>query len=142
MQLPGSDGVHVYIAVKDGTDIVRFLQTLHARCWLAGFGWLMVGAGGQLLERSIVDRMVGAPERLIFEGGPLLDPPLQQDKKSRRPVAVEGDALDTLAACPPLTIVEISRLRQLKAKWSQQLASESAKARRFHYQAVEALGGD
>ena len=49
-----------------------------------GFGWYMVGAGGQLLERSIVDRMVGAPERLVFEGAPVLDPPLAQDQESRR----------------------------------------------------------
>ena len=81
-QLPGSDGVHIYVAVQDGTDIERFLKTLHARCWLAGFGWMMVGAGGQLLERSIVDRMVGAPERLVFEGGPILDPPLRRTRKA------------------------------------------------------------
>ena len=128
-RLPGSDGVHVYVAVQDGTDVERFLKTLHARCWLAGFGWMMVGAGGQLLERSIVDRMVGAPERLVFEGGPILDPPLRQDKESRRPIAIEGDALDTVGACPPLTIAETAQLRELKAKWAHRLAGESAKVR-------------
>jgi hypothetical protein len=128
-RLPGSDGVHVYVAVQDGSDIERFLKTLHARTWLAGFGWVMVGAGGQLLERSIVDRMVGAPERLVFEGGPILDPPLRQDKESRRPIAIEGDALDTVAACPPLTIAETAQLRELKAKWSHRLAGDSAKVR-------------
>ena len=128
-RLPGSDGVHVYVAVQDGTDVERFLKTLHARCWLAGFGWMMVGAGGQLLERSIVDRMVGAPERLVFEGGPILDPPLRQDKESRRPIAIEGDALDTVGTCPPLTIAETAQLRELKAKWAHRLAGESAKVR-------------
>jgi hypothetical protein len=128
-RLPGSDGVHVYVAVQDGSDIERFLKTLHARTWLAGFGWVMVGAGGQLLERSIVDRMVGAPERLVFEGGPILDPPLRQDKESRRPIAIEGDALDTVAACPPLTIAETAQLRELKANWSHRLAGDSAKVR-------------
>ena len=128
-RLPGSDGVHVYVAVQDGTDVERFLKTLHARCWLAGFGWMMVGAGGRLLERSIVDRMVGAPERLVFEGGPILDPPLRQDKESRRPIAIEGDALDTVGACLPLTIAETAQLRELKAKWAHRLAGESAKVR-------------
>ena len=90
----------------------------------------MVGAGGQLLERSIVDRMVSGPERLIFEGGPVLDPPLCQDKESRRPVAVEGDVLDTVIACPPLSIVELSQLETLRAKWSSRLAGEAGKARR------------
>ena len=127
--LPGSDGVHVYVAVKDGTDSERFLRTLHERCWLAGLGWMMVSASGALLERSIVDRMVGGPERLVFEGGPVLVPPLQQDKESRRPIAVDGAALDTVAVCPPLSIVERARLDELKAKERERLAPEMAKAR-------------
>ena len=101
-RLPGSEGRHVYLLVQDGTDVERFLRALHDRCWLAGLGWMMVGAAGQLLERSVIDRMVGGPERLVFEGGPVLEPPLEQDRESRRPVAVDGDALDTVAACPPL----------------------------------------
>ena len=127
--LPESDGVHVYVAAKDGADSERFLRALHDRCWLAGFGWMMVSSSGALLERSIVDRMVGGPERLVFEGGPVLVPPLQQDKESRRPIAVEGAALDTVAVCPPLTIVERSRLEELKARERERLAPEMAKAR-------------
>jgi hypothetical protein len=69
---PGSGGLHGYVTIADGTDAVRFLKALHARCWLAGLGWFNVGAAGQLLERSIVDRMVGAPERLVFEGPPVV----------------------------------------------------------------------
>jgi hypothetical protein len=71
-ELPGSDGQHIYLMVTDGSDGGRFLRALHVRCWLAGLGWMMVGASGQLLERSIVDRMVDAPERLVFEGAPVL----------------------------------------------------------------------
>ena len=127
--LPESDGVHVYVAAKDGADSERFLRALHDRCWLAGFGWMMVSPSGALLERSIVDRMVGGPERLVFEGGPVLVPPLQQDKESRRPIAVDGVALDTVAVCPPLTIVERSRLDELKARERERLAPEMAKAR-------------
>lgn len=128
-RLPGSGGLHVYLSVCDGADVDRFLTALHGRCWLAGYGWLMVGAGGQLLERSIVDRMVGAPERLVFEGGPILEPPLGQDRESRRPVPVDGGALDTATACPPLSIVETAKLRELRAKQAHRLAPESAKAR-------------
>jgi hypothetical protein len=127
--LPGSDGVHVYVAEKDGADSERFLRALHDRCWLAGFGWMMVSTSGALLERSIVDRMVGGPERLVFEGGPVLVPPLQQDKESRRPIAVDGVLLDTMAVCPPLSIVERARLDELKARERERLAPEMAKAR-------------
>ena len=88
----------------------------------------MVGAGGQLLERSIVDRMVGAPERLVFEGRPILEPPLAQDRESRRPVPGRRCARHGYA-CPPLTIVETAKLRALKAKEAHRLAPESAKAR-------------
>ena len=95
-------GQHVYLLALDGADVERFVLDAHARCWLAGFGWMMVGAGGQLLERSIVDRMVAAPERLWFEGAPILVPPLEQDAEARRARVVEGEILDTLVACPPL----------------------------------------
>jgi hypothetical protein len=128
-KIAGSDGEHIYILVQDGGDVGRFLRDLHARCWLAGFGWLMVGAGGQLLDRSIVDRTVGAPERLVFEGEPILDPPLRQDRESRRPIPFDGAALDTIATCSPLTIVQTAKLNSLKAKEKYRLESHSAKAR-------------
>jgi hypothetical protein len=129
-RLAGSNGLHIYIAVKDSSDIDRFIRTLHDRCWLAGFGWMMVGARGQLLERSIVDRMVGAPERLIFEGAPVLEPPLAQDQEARRPDVADGDVLGTVSACPPLSLLETARLRELRAKAAHGLIGESAKARR------------
>ena len=127
--LPGSKGLHVYVAVKDSSDIERFLKTLHERCWLAGFGWLMVGAGGQLLDRSIVDRMVGTPERLVFEGAPVLVPPLAQDESSRRPEVVEGVLVDTLEICPPLSLREIAELNKLRAIAEQRLIPAAAEAR-------------
>jgi hypothetical protein len=123
----GSQGRHLFVLVKDGSDIDRFLRDLHGRCWLHGFGWRMVGRGGQFLDRSIVDRMVGAPERLVFEGAPILVPPLAQDPDSRRPIATEGEALDTLKACPPLTIVEKAQIAKLMAQTKQQLAPAAAK---------------
>ena len=51
--------------------------------------------------------MVGAPERLVFEGRPICVEPVEQDQELRRPQAFEGVAIDTIAACPPLTIVEL-----------------------------------
>jgi hypothetical protein len=127
--VPGSNGLHIYLGVKDAADSERFLKALHARCWLAGFGWMMVGAGGQLLERSIVDRMVGAPERLVFEGAPILLEPLAQSAEARQPHVVEGDWLDTRTICPPLTVLEKAELAQLHAKAKHELAGDSARAR-------------
>jgi hypothetical protein len=128
-KFPGSGGLHGYVAIADGADAVRFLKTLHARCWLAGFGWMNVGSAGQLLERSIIDRMVGAAERLVFEGPPVVEPPLHQDAAARRPSVVAGDVLDSLAACPPLSIIESQAFDQLRAQERVCLAPECAAKR-------------
>jgi hypothetical protein len=127
--VPGSDGRHLYICVRDGADVGRFLRALHDRCWLAGYGWLMVGAAGQLLERSIVDFTVGSPERLVFEGPPVLEPPLAQDVALREPLVTEGATLDTASACPALTIVEMARKRELRVREELRLADAVAAAR-------------
>jgi hypothetical protein len=129
MPVGGSGGEHVYPLVADATDIPRFLDTLHARCWLAGFGWMVVGVAGQLLERSIVDRSVGAPERLVFEGPPIVVPPLAQDAEARQPKYFEGGMLDTRAACPPLTKDEQKRFDELRAQARKDLADEQIMAR-------------
>ena len=128
-RLPGSDGIHAFILVTNGADIERFLWTMHDRCWLGGFGWYLVGRAGQLLERSVVDRMVGSPERLVFEGAPVLDPPLAQDQESRRALTYDGTPLNTLGACAPLTVVEKARLHDLRAKDAHRLAPDRTKAR-------------
>jgi D5 N terminal like len=127
--LAGSSGVHVFVLVQNGADIERFLTTLHQRCWLAGFGWFMISKAGTLLERSIIDRAVGRGERLVFEAPPILTPPLAQDAESRRPVAREGVALDTLASCPPLTADEQASLDKLVTKAKEKIQPEADKVR-------------
>jgi hypothetical protein len=129
LEYPGTGGRHIYLLVTDSADAERFLKTLHKRCWLAGFGWYMVGPCGQLLDRSIVDRVCGGPERLVFEGRPVLDPPLAQDANARRAVVVAGKEFDTLAACPPLSVVELARLEELQRRAAHGLAAEAAASR-------------
>jgi hypothetical protein len=65
----------------------------------------------------------------VFEGAPILVPPLSQDPESRRPIATEGEALDTIAVCPPLTVVEKANLAQLIAREKYRLAPTVAKER-------------
>jgi hypothetical protein len=126
---PGSGGEHVYLLISDGADAERFLRALHDRAWLAGLGWCAVGGAGQLLERSLVDRMVYAPERLCFEGGPVLREPLRQDAAARRPVAHDGPAFDSVAACPTLSPVEREKLAALKRAGAQMAAGEALRVR-------------
>ena len=123
-------GQHVYIAVKDGSDIKRALETLRDRLWLSGLGYYVVGAGGQLLDRAIIDAGVFGPERLVFEGAPILVPPVAQDKDARQPQAHAGETVDTLAAIPPLSDDERTRVSQLKAAARERLKPEAAVTRK------------
>ena len=110
---PGSEGLHIYLLVADGSDTERFLKVLHARMWLSGYGWMVVGKAGQLLERSLIDRMVDGAERLVFEGRPRMVAPLAQDQSLRIPEVHEGPPLDTRADCPDLSDPEKSELDAL-----------------------------
>jgi hypothetical protein len=124
-----SGGIHLYLGIKDVSDSERFLKTLHDRCWLMGLGWYAISAAGTLLARSIIDRAVATPEHLCFEGPPLLGPGLAQDKAARMPKVVNGDWLDTRAACPPLNTIEQSRLKELQTKAAFALKAECARVR-------------
>ena len=127
--LSGSGGEHHYLLAADGTDVDRALVTLHDLCWLRGLGWYCVGATGQLLERSIVDRAVGFGERLIFEGRPEIAPPLVQDAAARTPIAHDGGAIDTQSVIPDLTDYQVALLAQAKRRARSVLEPLAAKTR-------------
>jgi hypothetical protein len=128
----GSNGMHHYVLVRDGGDIERFLKDLHDRCWLHGFGWHLIGGAGQLLDRSIVDRMVGFGERLCFEGPPLIVPPLAQDQAKRAPEAVEGEAIRSDRAVSRLSEYERHRVNQAKAASANALGKSAGEVRNKH----------
>jgi len=130
-RFPASGGLHLYLLAQDGEDIPRFLRDLQARAWLAGFGWIMVAGRGALLTRSIVDITVGSPERLVFEGPPLVVAPLAQDEAERKPIAHDGELVDTWAACPSLTDAERRQFEEL-------IAAAKAEARPSAEAAIEA----
>ncbi len=139
--LPESNGRHVYVVLTDGADAQRFLLRLHERCWLQGLGWLMVGATGQLLERSLVDRMVCAPERLVFEAAPILNSPLAQDQSHRVPAVTAGSLLDSRVACLDLGLVEQAKLRGLRAAEARRLALDANTARDRYVEQIASRNG-
>ena len=132
MPVPGSNGTHHYVLLRDGSDAERFLRDLHDRCWLRGLGWHLIGAAGQLLERSLVDRMVGFGERLCFEGAPQILPPLAQDPAKRVPKATEGEAIDSRQVAPRLNEYERHRVAEAKAASANALAKTAAEVRARH----------
>jgi hypothetical protein len=99
---------------------------------LAGLGWCTVGSSGQILERTIIDRTVGGPERLCFEGSPVVSPPLMQETAIRVPVAHDGELLDTRAECPPLTPSEQAQLERIRAADRAQLRETAAVVRKAY----------
>jgi hypothetical protein len=125
--VPGSNGQHIYLVLADGSDAKRFLQTLHGNCWAAGMGWMVVGAGGQLLDRSLVDRSVYAAERLVFEANPSLQYPLQQAQREAKIFA--GGMVDSRAVCPDLTNAERTRVRELQAAERKRLKGPATQAK-------------
>jgi predicted P-loop ATPase len=132
---PGSAGVHDYIEGEDGSDAVRYLQALHDRAWLAGLGWYALGKDGKLLERSIVDRMVGQGERLVFEDSPLVEAPLRQDAARRRPKFFPGGRVDTRAVCPSLTTAEAKAKAALLAEEVRRVEPERKQVREAYLDA-------
>ncbi|WP_456790130.1 hypothetical protein [Bradyrhizobium sp. USDA 4472] len=121
---------HVYVAIKDGADVKRTLQTLHDRLWLAGYGYFAIGAAGQLLDRSIIDTAVYGPERLVFEGRPILVPPVEQDEQVRKARAFGGEFIDTLRVIPELSDREAQQLAEMKAQAKQRLQQKAEQRRK------------
>lgn len=124
---PGSTGWHLYIMVKNQRDIPRFLKALQSRLWLISAGWGAVSAVGSFLVRSVVDVAVGSPERLIFEGGPIVAHRLIQAPRPAR--VTTGKVLYTKAACPNLTKEEAAKVAKLKKAEEVRLLPERKRKR-------------
>jgi hypothetical protein len=137
-EFPGSGGMHIALPVRDAADIPRFLSDFHDRLWLAGLGWGMASRAGSFLERSLIDKSVGSPERLIFEGPPTVVPPLVQE--GRNAIAYAGLVLDTRSACLPLTDAEKADLQKLKDAEKRRLLPErEAKRAAWSVEHIERL---
>ena len=121
--------MHIYITAKDGSDVQRFLRTLLERAWLNGYGWIMITENGRMLERSIVDHTVWKPEGFAFEAPPILKKPLAQHAGRREPVVIEGEVIDTLAACPSLTSAERELFDRLVAEAKEERREEAERVK-------------
>jgi hypothetical protein len=128
-KFPAGGGFHLYLIAADVSDSARFLRGLQARAWRAGLGWGMIAGRGRFCVRSIVDIMVGSPERLVFEGNPLVVHPLAQDLTERAAVAYDGAMIDTRAVCPDPKPEEAREVEALVAAERQRLKPEEAKAK-------------
>jgi Family of unknown function (DUF5906) len=131
-QFAGSLNAHTYVAIKDGSDAKRFLEILHRWCWLAGLGWLWIDDAGRIHERSLVDRSVCDPSRIVFEGPPVVILPLKQNLEARRATVVGTVIIDSKVACPDLTKEQEAEYLELVAADKERIAPEAAAAREIY----------
>ena len=139
-EVRGGDGWHISALLKAQSDLPRFLEDLHKRLWLKGYGWIKLSAAGTMLERSPVDLAMRVPVQPVFEGAPDLGPGLAQ--AHRQASAHDGGALDTVRACPPLSAAEEAEYNRLVAE-AKALKRPEAEAKRDAWvdERVAAIGG-
>lgn len=68
----GLRGVHVYVAVTRGTDILALSKRLQIDQWAKGAGRVVISKSGALLVRQLSDASMYQPSRLMFEAPPVL----------------------------------------------------------------------
>jgi hypothetical protein len=124
--LPGG-GWHISILLARQSDVERFLEALHKRLWLKGYGWIKPSAAGTMLERSPVDLAMRNQVQPVFEGAPDLGPGLAQE--ARQTTAHEGRPLDAARACPPLSAAEEAEYNRLVARAKEAKRPEADRIR-------------
>jgi hypothetical protein len=92
-------GSHVYLFVERASDIPRYMEVLGERLFLAGFGRIEISRAGSLLTRTLIDLVVGSPERLDFVAGAVCENGMVQ--KLPEPVVKNGEMLDTSTLLDP-----------------------------------------
>ena len=104
-------GFHLYFPLEDASDFPRYTKAMHERLQLTGFGHIVITANGVMKARSCIDICVASPERLIFEGEPVIKDD-RLTNSAPEPKFTDGALLDT-KALPDLTPAERAEL----SKW-------------------------
>lgn len=99
-----SNGFHIYFLVNNPDKIKEIFSgndsTLHKKLWLEGHGYIKnsepkdpQNVAVQQYERTIYDNAIFSPERIIFEGSPILEDGLVK-RKQEADLIGETDFLD------------------------------------------------
>jgi hypothetical protein len=129
--LTGLKGMHVHVGVADASDGPRVVNVLAQRLWLAGFGRIVVSKAGSLLLRCPIDTAPADAARLIFSGGALTEPPLEQ-RRGPPVILSDGGFVDTRALVPDLSAEEEARYVTLVAQAKAAKAAEAAERKAAH----------
>jgi hypothetical protein len=129
--LTGLKGQHLYLLIADASDGPRVVKILAARLWLAGHGTVVVSKSGALLLRCPIDTAPADAARLIFAGGAICEPPLQQ-RRSPAVSLTDGGFLDSRSLVPDLTADEEARLAVMVEKAKADKMPEALQRRAEH----------
>jgi hypothetical protein len=100
-ELSGAGSLRAYAIVDKGENIPHLGVAVTDALWRDGFGRIEFGAAGQVLVRCPVDGAVWQPERLDFQGAPILAKGLTQ--KRFPPLFFDGEDIvsEQALACSP-----------------------------------------
>lgn len=76
-----NNNAHIYLPVDDAAEIPRLGKTIFERLILAGYGRVEFSRDGKILIRTLIDKAVFSPERLVFEAPAILSNDLEYGTK-------------------------------------------------------------
>jgi hypothetical protein len=119
---------HVYFQLEYAPQLPHVLAAIHDLCWLSGLGYMSIAKNGKILDRSLIDKAVAGPERLIFEAPPIVEPPLTR--------ALPSSYLHTATPLSELIAPNPCEVRLVKQKAREEIRAEAELTAR-NYETVE-----
>jgi hypothetical protein len=120
-------GFHIYIPVRDATDIPRYGKLLFKHLWLRGHGYIKLSSNGVMLERSAIDAAVFSGERLDFVAPPIISSE-GIEYTPQNPINVHGSYLDT-TSLNKLTTAQSKKVKALVAEAKEDIRPLSEQKR-------------
>ena len=77
-------GLHIYVKLAKASTCKELVQKVYDRLWAAGCGFVKIAKDGKQLLRTLIDKAVASPERLIFEAKPIVLEPLVRNPPCKR----------------------------------------------------------
>lgn len=124
--LTGARGVHLYIPVRDASDIARAGAVLADKAWLEGHGFIVLAKNGHRLFRGPFDASVWQANRVVFASGAVCGKGLEQHRGAPVLLNPDGaDYLDTVEAFQPLEEATVKLAEAIRAKAHAEKQSEA-----------------
>lgn len=132
----GLRGVHIYIAITNGSDTPELKSRVEIEQWEKGQGFIKISKSGALLARQLSDAMVYQPSRLMFEALPVLDGverPIPQDQRFivRAPDPLSGRPSSARAADGMLDVKGLPALKALQRRAYETHVRQAKDSRRM-----------